>query len=141
MKDYNIYLQKAHRFIVKEVLSDVAKTGLEDETALFISFQTDRKDVIIPDFVRAQYPKEIGIILQYQFSNLNVTDEYFSVDLAFGGVSSTIQVPFIALLQFVDKTSGFGFELTPIPATKEKEEEITTFDNVDVIDLDRFRKK
>ncbi|MBO7244134.1 MAG: hypothetical protein J6V53_02485 [Alphaproteobacteria bacterium] len=139
MKDYNIYVQKAHRFIVKEILSDVAKNGLEGESSLLISFQTNRDDVIIPDFVRAKYPTEISIILQYQFENLIVNDTSFSVDLAFGGVLTTITVPFNALTQFADQSANFGFMLMPIEATLKEEK--TSNEGAEVIDLERFRKK
>lgn len=142
MKDYNIYLQRAHKFIVKEILSDVAKEGIEEGMSLLISFQTDRDDVIIPDFVRAKYPKEISIILQYQFENLVVEDKYFQVDLAFGGVLSTIKVPFSALTQFVDQNANFGFMLTPEKDLKELTKNKKTDDeSAQIIDLDRFRKK
>ena len=71
-KDYKPFLQKAFRSIVREILSDVAKNGLEGESHYFMTFQTDRDDVVIPDFVRTKYPQEISIILQNQFSNLIV---------------------------------------------------------------------
>lgn len=142
MKDYNIYLQKAYKFMVKEILSDVAKEGLEEGMSLLISFQTDRKDVIIPDFVRAKYPKEISIILQYQFENLIVDNKSFQVDLAFGGVLSTIKVPFSALIQFADQNANFGFILTPHKEITETIENKKSDEEVaEIIDLDRFRKK
>ncbi len=144
MKDYNIYLQKAHRFIVKEILSDVAKEGLGEGSGLFITFKTNRDDVIIPDFVRAKYPTEISIILQYQFENLIANEKSFSVDLAFGGILSTITVPYTALTQFVDKEANFGLMLVPV---QEKETNETksmneaSSDSAQIIDLDSFRKK
>ena len=142
MKDYNIYLQKAYKFMVKEILSDVAKEGLDKDSALFISFKTNREDVIIPDFVRAKYPDEISIILQYQFENLIVNEQSFCVDLAFGGVLSTITVPFNALTQFIDQASQFGFTLTPIPYSKKEEAKSKNqCENPQVIDLERYRKK
>ena len=73
-KNYKPYLEKAFRQVVKDILSEVAKNGLTDESHYFITFQTNRDDVIIPDFVRAKYPEEISIILQNQFSNLIVRD-------------------------------------------------------------------
>ena len=126
--------------MAKEILSDVAKEGLDKDSALFISFQTNREDVIIPEFVRAKYPDEISIILQYQFENLTVNDQSFSVDLAFGGVLSTITVPFNALTQFADQASQFGFTLTPVPYSN-KEETKNQCENIQVIDLERYRKK
>ncbi len=113
--DYMPYIQKAYRQIVHDVLETIASDGIDQETALYIAFQTNRPDVILPDFVRARYPEEIMIVLENQFDNLTVSQTEFAVDLAFGGVLSHIVVPFNALIQFADTKSNFGLELKPEP--------------------------
>lgn len=141
-KNYKPYLQKAFRQVVKDILSEVQKNGLEGESHYFMTFQTNRNDVIIPDFVRAKYPEEISIILQNQFSNLIVGDTSFSVDLAFGGVNSTLTVPFGALKVFADPSVQFMLTFEPeAPAPKEqvvpKKEPVSD----DIIDLTALRTK
>jgi len=138
-KDYKPYLQKALRLAVKEILTDVAKNGLEGDSHYYITFQTNREDVKIPDFVRAKYPEEISIILQNQFSNLIVSDTSFSVDLAFGGVASTITVPFKALKVFADPATQFILSFEP-----EKEENTPSkipVQPAEIIDLTSLRNK
>ena len=112
-KNYKPFLQKAMRMAARDILADVAKNGLEGDSHYFITFETNREDVKIPDFVRAKYPEEISIILQNQFSNLMVTDTFFSVDLAFGGVTSTIIVPWTALKVFADPAAQFVLSFEP----------------------------
>jgi len=134
-KDYKPYLQKAMRLAAKDILADVAQNGLEGDSHYFITFQTNREDVKIPDFVRAKYPEEISIILQNQFSNLVVRDTSFSVDLAFGGVASTITVPWKALKVFADPAAQFVLSFEPEKA----ETKAPKASDADIIDLTSLR--
>lgn len=139
MLDYKPYLQKAFRQVVHDILSDVAKNGLTDNSHYFITFQTNRDDVELPDFVRAKYPTEISIILQNQFSNLIVYDDCFMVDLAFGGVDSTLKIPFSALKVFADPSIQFMLSFEPESAKiPEKKPNIS---DDDIIDLTALRQK
>ena len=137
-KDYKPYLQKAMRLAAHDILTDVAKSGLEGDSHYFITFQTNREDVKIPDFVRAKYPEEISIILQNQFSNLIVSDASFSVDLAFGGVSSTITVPWAALKVFADPSAQFVLPFEPEEPFHSEEK--STLKSAEIIDLTSLRK-
>ena len=135
MKDYAPFLQKALKSIVREVLLDVSKNGLTDESYYMISFQTPKSK--IPDFVRVKYPTEMTIILQNQFEDLQVSDHDFTVVLGFGGIPCKIRVPFDAVINFADPSQKFGLTLTPDPVSvseKNKEE-------AEVIDLASLRKK
>ncbi|MBQ4472008.1 MAG: hypothetical protein II942_02020 [Alphaproteobacteria bacterium] len=134
MKDYTPYLQKAFRVATYDILADVAKNGLTDGAYYMITFETPA--ATIPDFLRAQYPKEMTIILQNQFDNLVVEKDKFSVDLSFGGVATTVVVPFHTLKAFVDPDAQFGFNFMP---TKSPEKEPKH--HAEVIDLASRRKK
>lgn len=138
-QNYKPFLQKAFRTVVFDILTDVAQHGLKGDSHYFITFQTDRSDVLIPDFVRAKYPQEISIVLQNQFENLTVTTTGFSVDLTFGGVLSTITVPFTALKVFADPSSQFM--LTFEPEDTITQPKTNTSDTDDIIDLTSLRKK
>lgn len=132
--DYAPYVQKAFQGLVKNVLQDVAKNGMPDGSHFFITFQTNRQDVKIPDFVRAKYPQEMSIILQYQFDDLVVDGTAFSVTLTFGGVASRLVIPYTALISFTDPETEFGFAFTPtVPEKLEK--------SAEVIDFNSLRKK
>ena len=137
-KNYTPYLQKAMRLAAHDILNDVAKDGLEGDSHYFITFETNREDVKIPDFVRAKYPQEISIILQNQFSNLEVSETSFSVDLAFGGVSSTVTVPWTALKVFADPSAQFVLSFEP--DHPEKAMDKSTQGTAEIIDLTSLRK-
>ena len=130
MQDFISKTQKKCYTLVKEWLNEIAKNGLTGESYLMIAFETPGST--IPDFVRAKYPKEMTIVLQYQFDNLSATDTSFSVDLSFGGVSTTVVVPFQNLKAVIDPTTNFGFYFQP--QTNKKQE-------AEVISLDALRKK
>ena len=136
-KDYKPYLQKAFRLVVHDILADVAKNGLNGDSHYFITFQTNRPDVQMPDFVRAKYPEEISIILQNQFSNLTVEKDSFSVDLTFGGVSSTLTVPYTALKVFADPAAQFALSFEPI--LPDKTPKTSHSQDGEIIDLTALR--
>ena len=137
MKDYNPYLQRALKSIVREVLTDVSKNGLTDESYYILTFQTPKSK--IPDFVRAKYPEQMTIILQNQFQDLQINENDFTVVLGFGGVPCEIRVPFDALLDFADPTQKFGLTFTPTPIKQQTEQ--VSEKSAEVIDLASLRKK
>lgn len=141
MLDYNQFLYASRRYMIRDILKTVENEGLSSENHFLISFRTDRKDVVIPDFVRAKYPEEITVVLQYQFENLVVNEDYFCVDLAFGGVLSTLKVPYTAITQFADPSQQFGFVLQPKKEEAPKKEKNDEAVTGQIIDLDRYRKK
>ncbi len=134
--DYTPYVQKAYRMIVHDVLETVSSNGIDETSAYYISFKTNRADVIIPDFVRARYPEEITVVLENQFDNLVVSNVDFSVNLSFGGVTASITVPFTALTQFADVNHHFGLSL--VPEISEPQEENVPL--AKIMSMDEIRK-
>ena len=143
---YTPFVQKAFKIIVHDVLAKVAEEGLTGGSHFYISFKTTDKDVVLPDFVRAKYPEQITIVLQHQFENLAVFDTFFSVDIFFGGVLSSLKVPFDSLLMFTDPSQDFVLVFKEDRAVK-KEDKGTQLDtkelsdSAQVISFDNIRKK
>ena len=50
------------------------------------------------------------IVLQHRFWDLKVEKDAFSVGLSFGGVPSTLHVPFAAVTDFVDPAVDFSLK-------------------------------
>ncbi|HMK89427.1 MAG TPA: ClpXP protease specificity-enhancing factor SspB [Methylocystis sp.] len=106
---YDLLVQEAMRSVVRRVMGEVAETGqLPGEHHFTITFRTDAPGVRISRRLAEQWPYELTIILQYQFSDLMVDDLGFSVKLQFRGVSETLYVPFEAVTVFSDPTGSFG---------------------------------
>lgn len=111
--DYDRYLQNALHGVVREALAEVAERGLMGRHHFFITFRTDHPEAGLPDFLREQFPEEMTIVLQNQFSGLAVAPDAFSVTLTFSKVPVTLNVPFAALVRFVDPSENFGLQMTP----------------------------
>lgn len=110
MIDYKSLLNDAMIDVVKKAFINVQKIGLDEGRSLYISFCTDHPGVVLSHQVKDQYPQEITIVLQHQFDNLVVLDDRFSVNLAFGGVSENIIVPFKSLTNFADPDANFSIQ-------------------------------
>lgn len=60
------------------------------------------------ELIRSQYPKEMTIVLQNQFSDLKVGAAGFSVTLKFSRVPYVLEIPFAAVTYFGDPSVRFG---------------------------------
>lgn len=114
--DYAALLHTALRGMVRDVLARVARDGLPGEHHFYLTFRTDAPGVAMPEPLRRKHPEEMTIVLQHQFSGLDVGEEAFSVTLRFGGVPARLTIPFEALTAFVDPSVSFGVRL----ATEER---------------------
>ncbi len=107
---YEEIIQDAMRGVVREALRRVRDGGLPPSHQLYLTFQTDREDVSLPDSVRAANPNEITIVLQNQFWDLKVEERSFSVTLNFNKLPAEVVVPYDALLGFADSGANFGLQ-------------------------------
>lgn len=153
---YDKMVEKALRDVVRTALEGVAKNGLPGEHHFYISFATGHPDVEIPDYLRKQYPEEMTIVLQYQFFNLTVTPEEFSVVLSFNNVREKLIIPFQAITTFADPSVNFALQFQSIGGDdeggdgegKEQSKEDGEAKKAEkdekrgeVVSLDMFRKK
>lgn len=107
---YDILAQEALRGVVRQVLSEVVKTGLPGEHHFFISFVTRAPGVRLSERLLGQYEKEMTIVLQNQFWDLKVTDTGFEVGLSFDGQNELLVIPFSAVKGFFDPSVQFGLQ-------------------------------
>jgi uncharacterized protein len=107
---YDLLTQDALRGVVRQVLTLVQKGGLPGEHHLFIAFDTSGDGVFVSKRLKEQYPEEMTIVLQYQFWDLQVTNERFEVKLSFNNVPERLVVPFEAVKAFYDPSAQFGLQ-------------------------------
>lgn len=152
---YAEMIDAAMRGVVRETLHRVAAQGLRGDHHCYISFKTTFPGVSMAPSLMERYPEEMTIVLQHQFWNLTVEDEWFSVMLSFNGKREKITVPFDALTAFADPSIKFGlqFQHKDMPDTgqaslddlldnasdDDAKENKTT--GAKVIALDKFRNK
>jgi uncharacterized protein len=123
---YDLLVQDAMRGVVRKVLSDVEASGyLPGDHHFTISFRTDAPGVKMSRRLQEQWPQELTIILQHQFSNLVVEEEGFGVTLSFRSIPEHLYVPYAAITGFYDPSVEFGlrFEAADLEEDEEEEEE------------------
>jgi uncharacterized protein len=163
LMDYASITQNALRGVIRQALLRAASPeGLPGEHHFYITFLTRGQGVSIPEDLLARYPYEITIVLQHQFRDLRVTEDFMRVTLTFGGVPKILTVPFAAISRFHDPHAQFMLEFEAEdasaltqdldPSANEKATEAAppplvadeTKDAADapkIVSLDQFRKK
>ena len=150
--NYDKLIEKSLKNVVIEALKIAEKQGLPGEHHFYITFKTNHPTAKVSAQLKNQYPEEMTIVLQHQFSNLSVENSFFSVDLSFGGVLQTLVIPFDAITYFADPHAKFGlsFNLNEDSLNKELETPAVFDEDKDVkkvsgsatvISIDAFRKK
>lgn len=148
---YDEWTEAALRQVMVRALQHVAAQGLPGNHHFYITFRTDHPGVSMPARLKAQYPQEMTIILQHQFWDLaaDETEGVMSVGLSFGGVPSTLRIPFDAISAFADPQVRYGLQFTaaipvpvpepvpaPEPAASPQDEPAPQ-----VVSLDAFRRR
>jgi len=118
---YDLLAQNALRGVVRDALRRVEKTGLPGDHHFFIQFNTRYPGVSIGDRLAARYPREMTIVLQHQFYNLQIYEDRFQVELSFDNIQEKLLVPFAAVKGFLDPHVQFGLQFE----VKMEEEETT----------------
>lgn len=157
---YDRMVETALRGVVKKSVEEVMEHGLPGEHHFYITFLTDYPGVKIPDYLRDRYPGEMTIVLQYQFSGLDVNDERMTVTLSFNNVPEKLNIPLAAISIFADPSVNFALQFQPLGEALDEADlaalsELDDDDGPDdggngggsadktgeVVSLDNFRKK
>ncbi len=108
--DYGLFMERAMRGVMADVLGYVARYGLPGEHYFYITFDTTHPGVDIPDWLRERYPREMMIVLQEWFEDLAVMQDRFRVTLNFSDNPETLVIPFEAVKTFIDPAAKFGLK-------------------------------
>ncbi len=108
--DYEAMAQDAMRGIVRAVLVQVMKFGLLGDHHFYIAFDTQAPGVSLSKRLRAKYPVEMTIVLQYRFNDLHVSDSGFEVELTFDGIPERLAIPYKAIKVFYDPSVPYGLQ-------------------------------
>ncbi|TCK23268.1 hypothetical protein EV667_3947 [Ancylobacter aquaticus] len=120
---YDLLVQDALRGVVGRVLTDVARDGLPGEHHLYLAFDTCAPGVRISTRLKERYPEEMTIVLQHQFWDLIVTDQFFEVGLSFNGIPERLHVPYAALKGFFDPSVKFGLQFESVEDEADTDED------------------
>jgi hypothetical protein len=107
---YEKWVEQALRHVVAQAVEHVAEHGLPGGHHFYLTFRTTDPGVELPARVRAQYPKEMTIVLQHQFWDLayDRDSETIRVGLSFGGVPAKLAIPLASVVEFADPHIRYG---------------------------------
>ncbi len=145
--NYDKLIELSLKQVIVEALKIAERQGLPGENHFYITFKTDHPRTQISKGLLAQYPHDMTIVIQHQYSNLIVNKDSFSIDLSFNGIPQTLIIPFDAITYFGDPYAKFGLSF----ATKDSETPYGNEENeaprkasgeiASVVSIDAFRKK
>lgn len=154
---YDLMVETALRGVVRDALRRAAERGLPGNHHFYITFKTRAPGVHIPAYLVERYPDEMTIVLQFQFWDLEILEDQFSVTLSFNDVREPLTIPFEALTGFADPSVQFGLQFQQTAngdapsgdddpggdAAPDEDGEATddTGGSGEVVSLDQFRKK
>lgn len=107
---YDLMVETALRGVVRDALRRAAEHGLPGNHHFYITFKTRAPGVDIPPYLVERYPDEMTIVLQFQFWDLEILEDQFSVTLSFNDVREPLTIPFEALTGFADPSVQFGLQ-------------------------------
>ena len=119
---YDLMVERALRAVVRDSLLIAADEGLPGEHHFHITFRTDFPGVEISEQLHSRYAEEMTIVIQHQFWDLAVADDYFAVTLSFSGRPERLVVPYEAVSAFADPAVRFGLQFESLFTGDEDEE-------------------
>ena len=111
MIEYEKILNKNMLNVFKDILKNIKANGLSNNNHLYITFLTNHKNVELPNWLKQKYPQEMTIIIQYEYYDLEINKNNFSITLSFGDIKTNLKINYNAIVSFADPSSNFGLIL------------------------------
>ena len=108
--NYERLIKDSLKIAIKELLKSVSKKGLPGKHHFFISFITKFPGVEIAEWMIKEYPKDMTIVIQNWFEDLEVDDQYFSIVLNFKNKPEKMKIPFDSIISFSDPSVNFSLQ-------------------------------
>ncbi len=122
---YDHWIEDALRGVIRQALAYTAENGIIGDHHFYVTFRTDTDAIDLPDYLRAQHPHEMTIVLQHQYENLSVEEDRFFVTLRFNGQAVNLDIPFEEITGFTDPSVNFGLQLK---TTEVDEDDLEEYD-------------
>ena len=97
--------------VLKDILTTIKKNNYKNNCNLFITFKTNFKDVVMPKWLKSQYPKEMTIVIQHEYWNINIHKKNFEILLSFNNIKANLSIPYNSIISFADPDANFGLTL------------------------------
>ena len=111
MIEYQKILDKNLLNVFKDILKNIKDNGLSNNNQLYVTFLTNHKNVVLPNWLKQKYPKEMTIIIQYEYYDLEINKNNFSITLSFDDIKTNLKINYNAIVSFADPSANFGLIL------------------------------
>ena len=138
MIQYKKILNKNLINVFKDVLKDISNNGLSNNNHLYITFLTNNSKVQIPSWLKKKYPKEMTIIIQHEYYNLKISNDFFAITLSFNNIKTNLKIYYSSVISFADPYANFGLKLQTINSDNSNIKK--NLKNNNVIDFSSFKK-
>ena len=123
-----------------EVLKNIKKNGLKEGHHLYITFRTNEKKVNIPIWLKNKFPKEMTIVIQYEYWNLMINKTEFKITLSFNDIKTDLTIPFNSVISFADPYANFGLKLINEEKKSLVKKAKINYNKNNIIDFSKFKK-
>ena len=97
--------------VLKDVLTNIKNNGLIEGHHLYITFKTNDKKAIIPQWLLDKFPSKMTIVIQHEYWNYDVTNDHFKITLSFNDIIADLLFSFSSVISFGDPYANFGLKL------------------------------
>ena len=111
MIEYQKILDKNMLNVFKDILKNIRDNGLSNNNHLYITFLTNYKNVELPNWLKQKYPEEMTIIIQYEYYDLEINKNNFSISLSFNDIKTNLKIDYDSIISFADPSANFGLIL------------------------------
>ena len=111
MLDYEKILNQHMLNVFKDVLKNIKEYGLINNNLLYITFITNHTKTKIPNWLKQKYPKEMTIVIQYEYYDLEINRNNFSISLSFNDIKTNLKIDYNSIISFADPSANFGLIL------------------------------
>ena len=142
MIEYQKILDKNMLNVLKDILKNIRDNGLSNNNHLYITFLTNREKVELPNWLKQKYPDKMTIVIQYEYYDLEINKNNFSISLSFNDVKTNLKIDYNSIISFADPSANFGLILQNknVPKKLKKNLEVKKSEKNNVIDFSNYKK-
>ena len=111
MIKYQKILDKNMLNVFKDILIYIRDKGLSNNNHLYVTFSTNHQNVEIPNWLKQKYPEEMTIVIQYEYYDLEINKNNFSISLSFNDIKTNLKIDYNSIISFADPSANFGLIL------------------------------
>ena len=111
MIEYQKILNKNMLNVFKDILINIRDKGFSNNNHLYITFLTNHKNVELPNWLKQKYPEEMTIVIQYEYYDLKINENNFSITLSFNDIKTNLTIDYSCIISFADPSANFGLIL------------------------------